>query len=292
MSGLHPWDREEVTSALASDTTRDADPGLFGPDSVTWRVHADPSMAIAGLRALLLQAVHPLAMAGVAQHSDFRQDPWGRLFRTAEYVGITTFGTTREARIAAAKVRGIHGRLSGVEPESGTPYRVSDPELLRWVHCVEVESFLSTALRCGLRLTREEQDRYYGEQTLQASLVGLDPDDVPGSVDEVAQYFSDVQPDLRITTEARRAALFVLWPPMPALVQLGTPARPAWAALALAAGAMLPAWARRLYAIPQLPTNDLAATAAGVAFRTGVLVVPAGLRQGPHLTAARERLGL
>lgn len=277
-----------MTSALALD----ADPGLFGPDSVTWRVHADPSMAIAGLRALLLQAVHPLAMAGVAQHSDFRQDPWGRLFRTAEYVGVTTYGTTREARIAAAKVRGIHGRLAGVEPESGTPYRVSDPELLRWVHCVEVESFLSTALRCGLRLTHEEQDRYYGEQTLQASLVGLDPDDVPGSVEEVAQYFRDAQPDLRVTAEARRAALFVLWPPMPALVQLGTPARPAWTALALAAAAMLPAWARRLYAIPQVPTTDLAATAAGVAFRTGVLVVPAGLRQGPHVTAARERLGL
>ncbi|MCU1693916.1 MAG: hypothetical protein JWM64_3007 [Frankiales bacterium] len=277
-----------MTSALSLDP----DPGLFGPDSVTWRVHADPSMAIAGLRALLLQAVHPLAMAGVAQHSDFRQDPWGRLFRTADYVGITTFGTTREARIAAAKVRGIHWKLSGTEPESGTPYRVNDPELLRWVHCVEVESFLSTALRCGLRLTREEQDRYYGEQTLQASLVGLDPDDVPGSVDEVAQYFADVQPELRVTAEARRAALFVLWPPMPALVQLGTPARPAWAALAVAAAAMLPPWARRLYAVPQIPTSDLAATAAGMAFRSGVLVVPEGLRQGPHVTAAKERLGL
>ncbi|MCW2777265.1 MAG: hypothetical protein JWN17_990 [Frankiales bacterium] len=277
---------------MTSAPELDADPGLFGPDSVTWRVHADPSMALAGLRALLLQAVHPLAMAGVAQHSDFRQDPWGRLFRTADYVGVTTFGTTREARIAGAKVRGIHGRLAGTEPESGTPYRVSDPELLRWVHCVEVESFLSTAVRCGLRLSREEQDRYYGEQTLQASLVGLDPDDVPGSVDEVAAYFADVRPQLRVTAEARRAALFVLWPPMPALVQVGTPARPAWAALATAAFAMLPRWARRLYALPGLPTTDVAATAAGLAFRTGVLVVPEGLRQGPHVTAARERLGL
>ena len=288
MRTAHSWHREDVTSALETDP----DPGLFGPESVTWQVHADPSMALAGLRALLLQAVHPLAMAGVAQHSDFRRDPWGRLFRTAEYVGVTTYGTGREARIAAAKVRGIHARLSGVEPESGTPYRVDDPELLLWVHCVEVESFLSTALRCGLRLSREDQDRYYGEQTLQASLVGLDPDDVPATVDEVAQYFRDVQPQLRVTAEARRAALFVLWPPMPALVQVGTPARPAWSALAAAAAAMLPRWARRLYALPGIPTTDLAATAAGTAFRAGVLAVPQGLREGPHLKQARERLGL
>jgi uncharacterized protein (DUF2236 family) len=130
------------------------DPGLYGPDSVTWRVHADPTMALSGLRALLLQAVHPLAMAGVAQHSDFREDPWGRLFRTAEYVGVTTYGTTSQARRAGAKLRGIHGRLAGIEPETGITYRVNDPHLLRWVHCVEVESFLTTAIAadCGCRL--------------------------------------------------------------------------------------------------------------------------------------------
>jgi uncharacterized protein (DUF2236 family) len=277
-----------VTSAEVLDT----DPGLFGPDSITWRVHADPSMALAGLRALLLQAVHPLAMAGVAQHSDFRRDPWGRLHRTAEYIGVTTYGTTCEAQRAAARVRGIHRRLRGVEPETGTPYRVDDPDLLLWVHCVEVESFLSTALRCGLRLTAEEQDLYYGEQTLSASLVGLDPDDVPASRDEVAAYFSRVRPALRVTAEARRAALFVLWPPMPALVQIGTPARPAWTAVATAAFAMLPRWARRLHQLPGLPTTDWAATAAGAAFRSGVLVVPEALRRGPHVAAARERLGL
>src|ERR671921_88227 len=104
-------------------------------------------MALSGLRALFFQAVHPLAMAGVAQHSDFRSDPWGRLFRTAEYVGITTYGTTQDARRAGAKVRGIHRRLKGVEPETGQTYRVDDPALLRWVHCVEVESFLTTAVR-------------------------------------------------------------------------------------------------------------------------------------------------
>jgi uncharacterized protein (DUF2236 family) len=268
-----------------------ADPGLYGPHSVTWRVHADPSMALSGLRALLLQALHPLAMAGVAQHSDFRADPWGRLFRTADFVGVTTFGTTTQARRAAAKVRGIHRRLGGVDPETGQVYRVDEPDLLRWVHCVEAESFLTTAVRCGLRLSAQEQDRYYAEQTRNAELVGLDPATVPASVDQMAGYFRDVRPALRATAAAREAARFVLWPPMPALVRLGTPARPAWVALTGAAFAMLPRWARRMYRLPGLPTTDVAATAAGLAFRSGLLVVPEALRHGPHVKQARARLG-
>lgn len=275
----------------AQSTEPAPDPGLYGPTSITWRVHADPSLALAGLRALLLQAVHPLAMAGVSQHSDFRADPWGRLFRTAEYVGVTTYGTTADAHRIAARVRGIHRRVAGTEPESGTPYRADDPDLLRWVHCVEVESFLSTAVRCGLRLSAAEQDRYYAEQTVGAALIGLEPATVPASRAQMAGYFRDVRPSLRVTAAAREAARFVLWPPMPSLVALGTPARPAWAALATAAFAMLPRWARRLYALPGLPTTDLAATAAGLAFRSGLLVVPDALRAGPHLKDARERLG-
>ena len=179
---------------ILADRTGDPDPGLYGPDSISWRVNGDPSMALAGLRALLLQALHPLAMAGVAAHSDFRKDPWGRLFRTADYVGVTTFGTTEQAERAGARVRGIHRRLRGTEPESGQVYRVDDPELLRWVHCVEVESFLSTAVRCGLRLTPAEQDRYYAEQTVGATLVGLDASYVPGSVHEMTQYFHEIRP--------------------------------------------------------------------------------------------------
>ncbi len=277
---------------MTAELQQDADPGLYGPDSITWRVHADPSMALAGLRALLLQAVHPIAMHGVFANSDFRDDPWGRLFRTADYVAITAFGTTREAHRAGARVRGIHRRLSGVEPASTTAYRVDDPDLLRWVHCSEVESFLSTALRCGLRLSRAEQDGYYAEQTRNAALVGLDPLTVPASVTEMADYFSAMRPQLRVGTDARAAAQFILWPPMPARIQLGTPARPAWVALATAAFAMLPRWARRLYHLPGLPTTDLAASAAGLAFRRGLLVVPGRLRHGPAVTAAYARLGL
>jgi uncharacterized protein (DUF2236 family) len=255
------------------------DSGLYGPGSVTWRVHADPSMALAGLRALLLQAVHPVAMAGVAAHSDFAADPWGRLLRTADYVGVTTYGTTAEAERAGARVRGIHRRLG-----------LDDPHLLLWVHCVEVESFLSTAVRSGLRLSRADRDRYYAEQTRNAALVGLDPADVPATAVQIADYFHRMQPELHVTAAARRAATFVLWPPMPALVQLGTPARPAWVALSGAAFAMLPRWARRLYRLPGAPTTDAAATAAGLALRSGLLVVPERLRHGPALRQAKARL--
>ena len=265
------------------------DPGLYGPGSVTWRVHADPSMALAGLRALLLQALHPLAMAGVAQHSDFRGDPWGRLFRTAEYVGTTTFGTTVEAQRAVAKVRGIHRQLTATDPATGQTYRIDRPDLLRWVHCVEVESFLTTAVRCGLRLSRAEQDAYYAEQVRNADLIGAV--DVPQSVDEMAAYFRDIRPQLKVDAETRRAASFVLWPPMPAKVGLATPARPAWIGLAATSFAMLPRWARRLYRLPGLPTTDLAASVAGLAVRSGLLVIPTRLRQGPQVTAAYARVG-
>ncbi len=266
------------------------DPGLFGPDSVTWRLHADPSMPLAGLRALLLQSLHPLAMAGVAAHSDFRVDPWGRLLRTAEYVATISYGTTVEAERVAARVRGIHRRVRGIEPESGQPYRADDPELLRWVHCCEVDSFLSTYRRCGGRLRRWEADDYVAEQTVAARLVGLGPDEVPDSEAGLETYFRALRPQLKMTAEARRAARFVLFPPMPAWVSVGTPARPAWAGMASLAFAMLPRWARRMFALPGLPTTDVTASMAGRALRTSLLAVPPALRDGPHVKAARARL--
>ncbi len=263
------------------------DVGLYGPDSVTWQVNGDPAMALAGLRALLLQAVHPLAMAGVAQHSDFQDDPWGRLFRTADYVRVTSFGTTAAAQRAAATVRGIHNRLAGIEPESGRPYRVNDPELLLWVHCCQVESFLTTTTRCGLRLTAADKDRYYAEQVRNARLIGCAS--APDSVAAMADYFAEQQPDLRVTKAAREAARFVLFPPMPTKVQLGTPARPAWTFLAGTAAAMLPRWARRMYHLPGLPTTDVAATLAGKVIRGGFAAMPDGvMRKAAQVTTARD----
>lgn len=269
----------------------DADEGLFGPDSVTWRVHGDPSMLLAGFRALLLQAVHPLVMAGFDHNSRFREDPWGRLTRTGQWVGTVTFGTTQEAEQAGRKLRAVHAGLSpGIEPETGLPYRVDDPELLLWVHCTEVESFLHVYQRCGGRLTEQEADTYVDEMRQSAALVGLDASQVPCRVAEIQEYYAAVRPQLRVTALARRNALWGFAPPMPTWVSLATPARPAWATLVAVSAGMLPRWARRLYGLPGLPTTDLTATLAGRLIRQGLMVLPEAWIEGPAKRAARERL--
>ena len=264
-----------------------SDLGLFGPDSVTWRVHGDVTMLLGGLRSLFLQALHPKAMAGVAQHSGFREDPWGRLFRTADYVGVVAFGTTAQAQRAGARVRGIHRGLAGVEPESGEPYRVDDPHLLRWVHCAEVESFLTTYRRAGGPLGSGDADRYYAEQARAAELVGLDPSSVPTSESQMADYFADMRPELRVTAPAREALWFVHVPPMPVVAW---PTRPAWAAIAGLSFALQPRWARSMYGAPALPGADAAASAAVRVFRRSALLVPPALRDGPHVKDAQRRL--
>lgn len=264
------------------------DPGLFGPASVTWRVHGDPVLWVAGLRALYLQALHPLAVRGVYQHSDFGDDPWGRLLRTADYVGTTTFGTRDEAEQVAARVRAIHRALAGSDPRSGRSFRLDDPELLRWIHCCEVDSFLTTVQRAGAGVPAADADRYLAEQRIAAQLIGLDPDTVPSNTAEMKAYFDRLRPELSATPDAWRALRFVLVPPMPARF---APARPAWFAIAGLAVALLPRWARRMYGLPGLPTTDLAASAGIAGFRAAIQLLPADRREGPHLRAARERLG-
>lgn len=264
--------------------------GLFGPDTVTWRVHSDPVLFLGGLRALFLQALHPLAMAGVAQHSHFQADPWGRLVRTAEYVGTVTYGTLSQAKAAGAAVRRAHRGLTGVEPETGQAYRVTDPQLLLWVHNCEVDSFLDTARRSGMRLSPAEADAYLAEQVRAARLVGVPEAMVPDTVDALADYFARTRPVVRATAAARGTARFLLFPPMPAPVRLLTPARPAWAALAALGYSLLPDWARRAYGLTGLPGTELTATALTRSLRLVLLALPNSLRQGPHHRAALARM--
>ncbi|RBQ13073.1 DUF2236 domain-containing protein [Micromonospora sp. LHW51205] len=272
------------------------DLGLFGPGSVTWKVHEEPILIVAGLRSLYLQALHPRAMAGVAQNSNYRSDAWGRLVRTATYVGTTIYGTTAEAQAAGRRVRARHARMRATDPFTGEEFRVDEPKLLRWVHVTEVESFVSTARRAGLALTDDEVDGYYTEQRRSAALVGLDPDDVPGTAAEVADYYRDVRPQLRMTREAAETALFLTAPPIPWKVSL--PARvglnlgpPRWAYLGIAATAlgMLPPWALRLYGGLGLPTTALSADLSARALRLALAAVPRRYREGPLQQAAKER---
>ena len=278
------------TRPVHSSEQTPPDPGLYGPDSVTWRVHADPVMIVAGLRALLLQAVHPVAMAGVAQFSNYRVNPWQRLQRTAEFVARTTYGTQAEARERGRSVRDVHDRLAGVDPDTGRAYRVSDPHLLRWVHVCEAESFLSTYRRAGGRLAPGDADRYYAEQQTAAELVGCP--DVPTTEAAVRDYLQDMRPELHVGRDARAAAFFIVNPPMPRWVSFATPAKPAWWALGGLSVSLLPRWARRLYALPGLPTTDLGASLAVRSLRAALLTVPASAREGPSIKAAKARLGL
>ncbi len=278
---------------MSNDSPRAAavDEGLFGPSSVTWRIHGDPAMVLAGFRSLLLQAVHPLVMAGFDDNSFFRSDPWGRLKRTGEWVGTVTYGTTEQAETAGRRLRKLHASLApGVESESGRSYRIDDPALLLWVHVTEVESFLSTYRRSGGRLRRGDADRYVDEMRASAELVGLDRTSVPASEADVRDYYRAVRPDLRVTKVARRNVLWGFAPPMPRWISWGTPARPAWASLVAVAASMLPPWARRLYGLPGLPTTDLGASVAGRVVRRTAMLLPDRFIANPAEREARERL--
>lgn len=267
-----------------------SDPGLFGPRSVTWNMHGDPMMWIAGIRALYLQALHPRAVRGVMQNSDFRRDAWGRLLRTAGFVGTTTYGTTEAAEKAGARVRRIHSMLSATDPETGERYRLDTPELLLWVHCAEIDSYLHVLRRSGFPLTDAQADRYVAEHRESARLVGLDPAGVPADRAELAAYFDKVRPRLAAGAEAREVDDFLLRPPTHPLL---VPARELlWRRVARLAYACLPPYAHELYGRPA----PAPATVTRRLRATGTLLrcVPARLRwQLPpkHILRAMDRLG-
>ncbi|MFF1450333.1 oxygenase MpaB family protein [Streptomyces sp. NPDC058274] len=247
-------------------------------------------MWVAGVRALYLQALHPRAVRGVMQNSDFRRDAWGRLMRTANFVGTTTYGTTEAAERAGARVRKIHTKLSATDPDTGQRYGVDEPELLLWVHCAEIDSYLDVLRRSGFRLTDAQADRYIGEQRAGARLVGLDPADVPADRAGLAAYFEKVRPELAAGPEAREVDDFLLRPPTHPLL---VPARAVlWRRVAHLAYAALPPYALALYGRPAPPP----ATATRRLRATGTVLrcVPARLRwQLPpkHILRAMSRLG-
>jgi uncharacterized protein (DUF2236 family) len=236
-------------------------PRWFSEDRPIRRVHADASMFVGGLRALLLQSLHPLAMAGVAEHSDYRGDPWGRLQRTSTFLAVTTFGPADDARRAVDRVRGIHRRVHGTAAD-GRPYRADDPHLLEWVHIAEVDSFLLAHQRYGAApLDQQGRDGYVADTARVALELGVP--DPPQTEAELAERLAAFRPELRGTAAARDAARFLLLtPPLPLL------ARPAYGVLAAAAVGMLPFWARLPLRLPYAPVLE----ATGIRLAGGVLV--------------------
>lgn len=237
-----------------------AGPRWFGPDRPIRAVHGDAAMFVGGLTALLMQSLHPLAMAAVAGHSGYRGDPWGRLQRTSTFLAETTFGAAEDAQRAVDRVRAIHERIRG-RAADGTAYRASDPHLLGWVHVAEVDSFLRAYQRYGAeRLDSDVADGYIADSARVATALGVV--DAPRDRAELADRLAAYRPELRSTEAARDTARFLLLtPPLPLA------ARPPYAVLAAAAVALLPRWARRPLRLPYLPLVE----------RTGVTIAGHGL---------------
>jgi uncharacterized protein (DUF2236 family) len=224
-------------------------PRWFAADRPVVTVHGDVSMFVGGLRALLLQSLHPLAMAGVADHSDYRHDPWGRLQRTADFLAATTFGPTSEAEQAVAMVRAVHRRVRGTAPD-GRAYSADDPHLLRWVHLAEIDSFLVAHTRYGERpLDQEGRDGYVDDMSKVASALGVPAP--PRSEQALRDQLRSFRGELHPTRAARDVARFlVVQPPVPLVV------RPVYGVLAAAAVELLPGWARRALRLPRLPVAE------------------------------------
>jgi uncharacterized protein (DUF2236 family) len=205
-------------------------------------------------------------------------------------VETITFGSRTEARRMAARVRGYHRKLSGVEETTGRAYRVDDPDLLLWVHNGAVDSLLSTARRAGLPLSEEEADTYVLEQTAAARLVGVPEDLVPRTVADLDAYFERIRPELALTPAASDGVRRLFVPPMKGWVQVLTPARPAWGTFVSLGFATLPGWARQMFSMPGFSLTDGAATAASKGFRTALLAVPERVRWSPIVRAGHARV--
>jgi uncharacterized protein (DUF2236 family) len=191
------------------------DEGYFGPTSVSWQVHREVTVLFGGARAMLMQAAHPLVIAGANQTSMYERDPWKRLQRTLVLQYTLTFGSKAEAHAAADRINGIHERINGIDPVTGRRYDATDPELLLWVHACLVESALLFERLTVGRLDDRGRQRFHEEQMLAAELVRLPRERIPPTVPELTAYIADTvrSGDLVVTDAARSVAALFLDPP-------------------------------------------------------------------------------
>jgi uncharacterized protein (DUF2236 family) len=259
-----------------------ADGGLFGPRSIVWRVHRDRSFPLAGMRSLMVQALHPLAMAGVAQHSDWMRDPFGRLAATSGYVLTVTYGDTASAHAAAARVRAVHTHVHGTDDVTGLAYAAEDPGLLLWVHAGMVDSIAHVVQSYGRGLDTAEADRYVAEMVQFAEMVGVPRELVPASVKDLDGYIESV--GLRQASPAARHAIGVVLDPP----GLGDDLRELWHDLGQVAIGTLPAWARSMYGFAE-PAAELMQREP---VRQLIGAVDIAFESLPGVLEARERIEL
>jgi uncharacterized protein (DUF2236 family) len=260
-----------------------ADDGFFGPTSLTWRVSADLASPVAGLGSLLMQALHPLAMAGVDQHSGWRRDPVGRLAATSAYLATVTFGERAAAERAAARVRRIHDHVRGTDAVTGRRYAAGDPALLLWVHAAQVDSVLAAGSLVGTALSAADSDRYVAEMVAAAELAGVPRPLAPASVAELELYVASVRPTLRCTPAAAESMAYLLDPP-----GLDEEVAEIWQDVRDAAIAVLPEWARQMYGYDAPPLSPGRRTE----IRQSLGVLDALFLGEPGVLEARQRITL
>ncbi|QZY93721.1 oxygenase MpaB family protein [Pantoea dispersa] len=226
------------------------DPGLFGPDHIIWQVHGDfPAMLCGGISALMLQMLHPAALAGVWDHSSFRQDMLGRLRRTSQFIAVTTFGNTADAHTLIERVKRIHLRVTGID-NTGKPYAASDPHLLTWVHVAETSRFLAAHLRYkNPQLSLADRDRYYAEAARVAEALGAQQ--VPKSVEAVEAYLQAMRAELVYDARTHEVMQLLLNAPAPSWQ-----AKPAMRVMLRAGCGLLPDWAQQLMHQPIGPVTQ------------------------------------
>jgi uncharacterized protein (DUF2236 family) len=240
----------------------------------------EPIMWVAGLRAMYLQALHPRTMRATWQNTAFARpgEAWGRFGRTVEFVRIRTYGTLAEVERAGRRVRKIHASLTGVDAD-GSVIRLDEPELLLWVHCGEISSYVNIASRCGIRLAPGELDRFVAEQRRSAAVVGLDPEIVPASMAQLDAYYERMRRQIYACAEARRALARSFVPDIPwPFIGLKLVVPPANSL----AFSTLPRWARRMYGAPGSPVTDLSATLTLCAMHQALTRVPRRLLGMPN----------
>lgn len=266
---------EHAPYPLENTLSYSGDPGLLGPEAVSWRVLADPAAFVGGLRALLIQAAHPEVVAGVGDHSRYRDDPLGRLSRTSAYVTASTFGAMPEVDAAVAQVRRIHGRVRGTSSR-GVPYDAGDPWFSAWVHNALTDSFLVANQEYGgHRLSPAEADQFVLEQTAVGALLGADP--MPSSAETLREWVAD-HPEAGPSPEMEDVVDFLTNPPLPPAIRVG------YAVLLEAAVAILPERLAGILEVTPKPGAELVG-------RAGVASLRWALGYSPSWALALHRTG-
>ena len=250
------------------------DLGLFGPQSVSWRVHRETTVLFGGARALLMHAVHPLVVAGARETGFYERNPWKRLERTLHLTYAITFGTTEEALAAAERINEVHRHVHGVDPVTGLAYDALDPDLLLWVHASLVDSALLFERLTVGELTPAERERFHEEQMVAAELLGLPREAIPPTVAELGEYIEDVVASgiLRTTDASERVADLFRRPPAEA------DWRPILRLVARWAFGSLPAELRRMYGVRFGPLSQARMSAELLGLRAVRPVVPRRFR--------------